>query len=145
VPGGECCNAVGIVESSEPHGIANPASMWRGKSMRERPDGNKHLLAPIWGLRQNCGRRLTNSVATWMPRSIKHVVLGLIFLKYISDAFEERHEWLVREAADPDSEYYVREQEARYEVAEDRDEYTAENIFWVPKEARWSYLKANAK
>jgi type I restriction enzyme M protein len=62
----------------------------------------------------------------------KHVVLGLIFLKYISDAFEERHAQLATEkskGADP----------------EDRDEYRAENIFWVPQAARWSHLKAKAK
>lgn len=60
----------------------------------------------------------------------KHVVLGLIFLKYISDRFEVQHEKLLgEEGADP----------------EDRDEYAAENIFWVPKEARWSSLKAKAK
>lgn len=75
----------------------------------------------------------------------KHVVLGLIFLKYISDAFEERHDWLLEEAAKPGSEFYVKEPQARYSVAEDRDEYIAENIFWVPKEARWSMLQANAK
>ena len=62
----------------------------------------------------------------------KHVVLGLIFLKYISDAFEEHHARLVAEkpkGTDP----------------EDPDEYRAFNIFWVPKEARWSHLQANAK
>ena len=62
----------------------------------------------------------------------KHVVLGLIFLKYISDAFEEQHRWLEAEraqGADP----------------EDPDEYRAHNIFWVPPEARWSHLKAQAK
>src|SRR5216110_2045529 len=60
----------------------------------------------------------------------KHVVLGLIFLKYISDAFEERHASLQKEkGANP----------------EDRDEYTADNIFWVPPEARWSYLQGRAK
>jgi type I restriction enzyme M protein len=61
----------------------------------------------------------------------KHVVLGLIFLKYISDAFEERHAALQadkKSGADP----------------EDRDEYVAENIFWVPKEARWSFLQGRA-
>jgi type I restriction enzyme M protein len=75
----------------------------------------------------------------------KHVVLGLVFLKYISDAFEERHTWLLREAASPKSDYYVKEDKARYAVAEDRDEYAAESIFWVPKEARWPYLQAKAK
>ncbi|MGX9706828.1 class I SAM-dependent DNA methyltransferase [Laceyella tengchongensis] len=60
----------------------------------------------------------------------KHVVLGLLFLKYISDAFEEEYERLSNdEWADP----------------EDPDEYLANNIFWVPQEARWSYIKANAK
>jgi len=62
----------------------------------------------------------------------KHVVLGLIFLKYISDAFEEYHARLtaeVAQGADP----------------EDPDEYRAVNIFWVPQEARWSYLLANAR
>jgi type I restriction enzyme M protein len=61
----------------------------------------------------------------------KHVVLGLMFLKYISDAFEARHAELEaqrKQGADP----------------EDRDEYRAGNIFWVPKEARWSHLKASA-
>ncbi|WP_438037284.1 type I restriction-modification system subunit M [Sorangium sp. So ce204] len=62
----------------------------------------------------------------------KHVVLGLIFLKYISDAFDELHQRLtaqVDEGADP----------------EDRDEYRAERVFWVPKEARWAAVQANAK
>jgi type I restriction enzyme M protein len=61
----------------------------------------------------------------------KHVVLGLIFLKYISDAFEEQHARLEAEraqGADP----------------EDPDEYRAKNIFWVPKEARWTKLKGSA-
>ena len=61
----------------------------------------------------------------------KHVVLGLIFLKYISDAFEAKH-------AELDA------QRAKGADPEDPDEYRAINIFWVPKEARWSFLKANA-
>jgi type I restriction enzyme M protein len=79
------------------------------------------------------------------PAEYKHVVLGLIFLKYISDAFDERYNQLKLLTAEPSSEYYVSEEIARYEVIEDRDEYISENIFWVPKEARWSYLQANAK
>nr|WP_288498306.1 class I SAM-dependent DNA methyltransferase [uncultured Pseudomonas sp.] len=64
------------------------------------------------------------------PSDYKHVALGLIFLKYISDAFEARHAELLEE--DP-------------QAAEDKDEYLADNIFWVPREARWSHLQANAK
>ena len=64
------------------------------------------------------------------PSDYKHVALGLIFLKYISDAFEaKRTELLAEDLADP----------------EDPEEYLAENIFWVPKEARWSALQASAK
>ena len=75
----------------------------------------------------------------------KHVVLGLIFLKYISDAFSEKHDWLIKESSNPKSEYFVKEEQARYGVAEDRDEYLADNVFWVPPEARWDYLQKNAK
>jgi len=64
------------------------------------------------------------------PSDYKHVVLGLIFLKYISDAFENKYQQLLKD--DPKS-------------AEDKDEYLAENVFWVPKEARWSNLQNNAK
>jgi type I restriction enzyme M protein len=64
------------------------------------------------------------------PSDYKHVALGLIFLKYISDAFEARHAQLLAEDT---------------AAAEDKDEYLADNIFWVPKEARWSHLQANAK
>ena len=64
------------------------------------------------------------------PSDYKHVVLGLIFLKYISDSFEAKHTELMEEYP---------------EGAEDIDEYRAENIYWVPKEARWSHLQANAK
>jgi len=64
----------------------------------------------------------------------KHVVLGLMFLKYISDAFDEMHQKLVAgegeyEGSDP----------------EDPDEYLAENVFWVPPEARWDFLQSKAK
>lgn len=64
------------------------------------------------------------------PSDYKHVVLGLIFLKHISDSFEAKHAALLVEYPDG---------------AEDPDEYLAENVFWVPKEARWSHLQAHAK
>ena len=75
----------------------------------------------------------------------KHVVLGVIFLKYISDSFEEKYNFLLEELTNPQSEFYIKEEIDRFEYAEDRDEYLAENIFYVPQEARWSYLQANAK
>lgn len=75
----------------------------------------------------------------------KHTVLGLIFLKYISDSFETHRSWLIREAANPKSEYYVLSESQRNSVREDRDEYLSENVFWVPPEARWSSIQNNAK
>lgn len=74
----------------------------------------------------------------------KHVVLGLIFLKYISDRFEQRHVQLVQEMTDPASENYIAEPDERRYATEDRDYYTAANVFWVPEEARWSQLRAVA-
>nr|WP_318031894.1 class I SAM-dependent DNA methyltransferase [Rhizobium ruizarguesonis] len=64
------------------------------------------------------------------PSEYKHVALGLIFLKYISDAFEGLHGRLKAD---------------EYADAEDPEEYLAENVFWVPTEARWPFLQANAK
>lgn len=75
----------------------------------------------------------------------KHVILGLIFLKYISDSFETRRQWLAKEAADPKSEYHIKNEAQRAKLAEDRDEYLSENVFWVPPKARWLELQNNAK
>jgi len=79
------------------------------------------------------------------PAEYKHVVVGLVFLKYISDAFQERYKQLSLWTSDPSNDYYIKEPQARYEVLEERDEYKSENVFWVPKKARWSHLQANAK
>ena len=82
------------------------------------------------------------------PAEYKHVVLGLLFLKYIEDSFEERRADLGTAVADPDSDYYVAEDDRAGELEallEDRDEYTAENVFWVPEKARWSHIRAQAK
>jgi type I restriction enzyme M protein len=64
------------------------------------------------------------------PSDYKHVALGLIFLKHISDSFEAKRTELLNEYP---------------EGSEDRDEYSADNVFWVPPTARWSHLQANAK
>jgi type I restriction enzyme M protein len=91
---------------------------------RRSPAANGRLEQKLW----EAADALRNNMDA---AEYKHVVLGLIFLKYISDAFETKHAELEAqrgEGADP----------------EDRDEYRAANIFWVPKEARWAHLKASA-
>ncbi|GMU44482.1 MAG: type I restriction endonuclease subunit M [Lysobacterales bacterium] len=132
----------GTVRSSA-HGLDLPEmeSKRDNEWSRHRPFENPHDMAR--------SPRKTNTAATlgyeaqlWQmadalrgsmdAAEYKHVVLGLIFLKYISDAFEEQHARLVAEqaqGADP----------------EDPDEYRAASIFWVPVEARWAHLKALAR
>jgi type I restriction enzyme M protein len=97
------------------------------KATKKASNGNGATLgfeATLW----KAADKLRNNLDA---AEYKHVVLGLIFLKYISDAFEEKYEQLKGEqaqGADP----------------EDADEYRADNIFWVPKEARWSFLQGKA-
>ena len=80
------------------------------------------------------------------PAEYKHVALGLIFLKYISDAFEEKHAALVAEAEAEEAASLAAGGPGESGIdPEDRDEYLAENVFWVPREARWEYLQANAR
>lgn len=100
--------------------------MARGARKKDDANGNKGQLgfeAELFLAADKLRKNLE-------PSDYKHVVLGLIFLKYISDAFEALHTKL---AADNPKD------------AEDPDQYLAERVFWVPKEARWSHLQANAK
>jgi type I restriction enzyme M protein len=97
----------------------------KGKSAKNSNGANLGFEATLWQAADKMRGHMDAA-------EYKHVVLGLIFLKYISDAFAERHQQLLAEVAqgaDP----------------EDRDEYRAENVFWVPKEARWEFLQKSAK
>lgn len=82
----------------------------------------QNLKQSLWA----AADKLRNNMS---PGDYKYAVLGLIFLKYISDAFEEQYRKAKGEGYDP----------------EDRDFYLADNVFWVPKEARWDYIRAQAK
>ena len=75
----------------------------------------------------------------------KHVVLGLVFLKYVSDAFAQHRTHLEGSLADPESDYYIPNEARREKLLESRDEYAGANVFWVPPEARWEHLQLNAK
>ena len=81
----------------------------------------------------------------------KHIVLGLIFLKYISDSFTHQQEKIQAELSDPENPLYLDRtfydtdeeyQEALAAELENRDYYTADNVFWVPQQARWDEIKA---
>ena len=67
----------------------------------------------------------------------KHPVLGLVFLKYVNDNFEHYRADLTAKLEDPADDYYLEDESGRLDVLEDRDEYLAHSVFWIPTEARW--------
>lgn len=78
----------------------------------------------------------------------KHVVLGLIFLKYVSDTFETRRQELREAFANSEHDYYLGgdiEEDIIKEELENRDYYTEKNVFWIPPAARWQYLQDNIR
>lgn len=78
----------------------------------------------------------------------KHVVLGMVFLKYVSDSFETRRQELKANFTDPKHDYYMSDDENDemiLEELENRDFYTEKNVFWVPAAARWDYIRSNIR
>lgn len=76
----------------------------------------------------------------------KHIVLGLIFLKYISDSFTAQQDKIREMVSDPNSDYFISEDPFEYESElEERDYYAQDNVFWVPKQSRWETLRSKAK
>jgi len=77
----------------------------------------------------------------------KHIVLGLIFVKYISDTFQSRRDELMRRFVDTGDDYFLQDTDVALMAAEleDRDYYKEVNVFWVPETARWESLRAQAK
>tara|TARA_Y100000817_G_scaffold13870_1_gene10555 strand:- start:4806 stop:6356 length:1551 start_codon:yes stop_codon:yes gene_type:complete len=76
----------------------------------------------------------------------KHIVLGLIFLKYISDTFVKQQDKVRNMVSDPSSDYFVSEDPTEFEEElEERDYYIQDNVFWVPQDARWETLRSQAK
>ena len=134
-----------------PKGFPNPTSKSRAGPMFSRDaiaiwlETNKKItVAPkplemiLWAAADKMRGNLEAS-------EYKHVVLGLVFLKYVSDAFEERRHFLEQATGDSNSDYYVKSPGRRTDIVESRDEYTSENVFWVPVEGRWSWLQERAK
>lgn len=75
----------------------------------------------------------------------KHIVLGLVFLKHVSDSFEARRQQLESDFLDPASEAYKPNEISRANALETRDYYTEVNVFWVPEQSRWASLADNSK
>ena len=72
----------------------------------------------------------------------KHIVLGLIFLKYVSDSFYQRKQKLEKWTADPNNKkYYIKEEKSREIIIDNKDQYISRGIFYIPEKARWDYLQ----
>jgi type I restriction enzyme M protein len=105
---------------------------------RKKNEEAKGLEASLW---EAADRLRSNMDAA----EYKHVVLGLIFLKYVSDVFARRLAVLAAAVNDPESDYFMPSEAAKDAILESRDEYTAEGVFWVPEGHRWEDLRKAAK
>lgn len=83
--------------------------------------------------------------ATVAPADYKHIVLPLIFLRYLSLRYDKRRKQLEEEFGDPKSPNYIEDAELREELLDDRDQYIAERVYVLPEEAHWSFIVKNAK
>lgn len=113
--------------------------------MRRRPVPPKKKAKPAKSLEATLWDAADELRGKMDSAQYKHVVLGLIFLKYVSDTFRVRHDELTRLVDDPDSDYFMPNDAAKRSVLEDRDEYTAEGVFWIPEGHRWDDLRKAAK
>ncbi len=108
--------------------------------------GNKKKAAPAKDFKAVLWASADKLRAQMDAAEYKHLVLGLIFLKYISDTFVEQQKKVLEMVSNSDSDYYLGDNSSDHQEAlEDRDYYTQENVFWVPAEARWESLRNQAK
>jgi type I restriction enzyme M protein len=119
--------------TEDPHGVRSTSMPPRAKNSQQLG-----LEASLW---EAANRLRSNMDAA----EYKHVVLGLIFLKYVSDVFGVRRAELESAVQDRKSEYYMPTEAARKTILESRDEYTSEGVFWVPEGHRWEDLRRAGK
>ena len=136
--GGAIGLAPGIEGGSRYEAPSAPAAgNGRGKAKKEAPA--KDFKAVLWASADKLRAQMDAA-------EYKHLVLGLIFLKYISDTFAEHRAKVLAMVSSPDFDFYIGDDHADHQAAlEDRDYYTQENVFWVPADARWESLRARAK
>ncbi len=136
--GGSIALAEGIEGGSRYEAPAAPAA-GNGRGRAKKEAAAKDFKAVLWASADKLRAQMDAA-------EYKHLVLGLIFLKYISDTFAEHRAKVLAMVSSPDSDFYIGDDPADHEaVLEDRDYYTQENVFWVPADARWESLRARAK
>jgi type I restriction enzyme M protein len=135
--GGSIALGDGIEGGARYEAPAATSGSGQGRAKKEAPA--KDFKAVLWASADKLRAQMDAA-------EYKHLVLGLIFLKYISDTFVEHQQKVLQMVGDPESDYYLGDDPADHQEAlEDRDYYTQENVFWVPADARWESLRARAK
>jgi type I restriction enzyme M protein len=137
--GGAIGLAPGIEGGSRYEAPAVPSTNGNGRGRAKKDTAPKDFKAVLWASADKLRAQMDSA-------EYKHLVLGLIFLKYISDTFAQHRAEVLQMVSSPESDYYVGDDPADHQAAlEDRDYYTQENVFWVPADARWESLRAQAK
>jgi len=131
--GGSVRLAEGIEGGSRYEAPSAPAaSNGRGRAKKEAPA--KDFKAVLWASADKLRAQIDAA-------EYKHLVLGLIFLKYISDTFAAQQSKVLQTVSNPESDFYLGDDPAdKQEALEDRDYYTQENVFWVPADDRLESL-----
>lgn len=109
-----------------------------GRARKAAATPAKSLEATLWEAADKLRGNLEAS-------EYKHIVLGLVFLKYVSDAFTNRRVQIEAALAEPESPDFIPSEERRTKILESRDEYASHNVFWIPEPARWQHLIDSAK
>ena len=135
--GGSIALGDGIEGGARYEAPAATSGNGQGRAKKEPP--TKDFKAVLWAAADKLRAQMDAA-------EYKHLVLGLIFLKYISDTFVEQQQKVLATVSNPESDYYLGDDPADHQEAlEDRDYYTQENVFWVPADARWESLRNQAK
>ncbi len=117
----------------------DPPKLKRGRGRTKKEAAAKNFKAVLWASADKLRDQMDAA-------EYKHLVLGLIVLKYISDIFAQHRAEVLQMVSSPDSDFYIGDDPADHQEAlEDRDYFTQENVFWVPADARWETLRSKAK
>jgi type I restriction enzyme M protein len=107
------------------------------EKLLSKSDGDLNIEKELWSAADKLRGNVDSS-------NYKHIVLGLIFLKYVSDAYYHIKEDLTEKLSDVKGEYYIGNEKTREKVIDDPDQYKKERAFYIPENARWEYLQSKA-
>lgn len=124
--------------SSLPEEIKNKIELSKSEAVDKlkqlKPDKDLNFEKELW----DAADRLRGNIDV---SEYKYIVLGLIFLKYVSDSFYYQREKIEKLVSDPNSKFFIKDPEARKYYLNQKDSYKSEGVFYIPEKARWEYLQ----